>query len=189
MGWKGEGFGLGKWQQGITKPIEYDMNKCRLGLGCQMNDGYDEEMNLMNNNNQTTTTSTINPTNTTSTKPKKSTINLIMDQFYENRKNNSNKFLIRRNFINNIVNLLSNFACSETDEDLVFDKNILQEERKLIHREGHRLGLKTQSHGSGENRFLVVKKKKTSKEIFESLVKNGGQSSNYSLISGVNDKK
>ena len=89
-------------------------------------------------------------------------------------------------FIKNIRSLLNDFVSSETEKDLVFDKDLSVEDRKIIHKEAHRFGLKTRSEGSGEDRFLVVRKKQTANEILDSMMKNGGELNKYKIISTGN---
>ena len=169
MGWKGEGHGLGKEQQGIAKPVEVDMSMNRAGFGFtyHFGDGYDQELRQMDH--QTNQTVSNNP----SLNPP---------------RNNRNKVINMRDMLNNIHKLLANFMSSQTDNDLVFDKSLSADERKFVHREAHKLGLKTRSEGAGENRFLVVSKKRSTNEIIESTMSKGdGQFSKYKLISkGVN---
>jgi hypothetical protein len=174
MGWKGEGYGLGRMQQGRLKPVELDLsaNRCRLGLGFMFGfgDGYDEELQKMDHESEEIHIEKlqINEKKNKSFKP----INLP-----------SKKSMTKMGFMNNIVLLLSNFLSSQTEEDLVFDQNLTIEDRKIIHREAQRLGLKSKSEGNGNKRFLVVRKKRTNAEILESVIKNGGHSSKYQLIS------
>jgi len=91
----------------------------------------------------------------------------------------------KRDFVTNIVNLLKNFISSPTQNDLVFDNALSVEDRKIIHREANRLDLKTKSEGFGGNRFLVVKKKRTTSELVEAALKNGGEISSFKLISSL----
>ena len=86
-----------------------------------------------------------------------------------------------------IINLLRNFTSSPAENDLVFEKSFSTDDRKIIHREANRLGLKTRSEGSGDDRFLVVKKKRTTNELVEAAKLNGGQISSFKLISGGED--
>jgi len=188
MGWKGEGHGLGKFQQGITKPLELDVNRCRLGFGfARFGDGYDDELLELDQKDQDISLSVqseanINKNNTNTNNPSNNRVNNY--KFNNYRREQSYKMRPKTSgFINNIVNLLANFISSPTENDLIFSNNLSVEDRKFVHREAHRLGLKTRSEGKGDARFLVVQKKRTSNEIIESALKNGGQISKYKLIS------
>jgi hypothetical protein len=162
MGWKGEGYGMGKNQQGILKPIEIDVNNARLGLGFlnfRFNDGYDEELVQMD----------IELDSQTDAKEDFNSIKSL--------RNN------RRHFKANVNNLLNKFVTSSMNIDLVFDSDLTKDERKLIHTDASRLGLKTHSEGSGAGRFIVVSKHITSSHLLSNILNSGGQISEYELIS------
>ena len=158
MGWKGEGHGLGKNQQGIQKAIDFDSSTTRFGLGFVYSfcDGYDQELQRLDDEK-----SAPRPSGSHFNRP---------------------KGIQMRDLINNIHKVLRNFASSQTEGDLVFDKSLTVDERKFVHREAHKLGLKTRSEGQGENRFLVVSRKRSADEIIHSSL-NSGQFSKYKLIS------
>jgi hypothetical protein len=159
MGWKGEGFGLGKTQQGITEPIEIQFWPNRYGLG--------------SNNSESTTQQ----------KQFDSTTNLDLSSKV-NKRNNNNNSKVNQNALFNITNLLINYLSSASQDDLILDKTLSSEDRKLIHREANRLGLKTQSQGKGVDRFLVVSKKRSTNEIVEAL--KSGKIANFQMISSPN---
>lgn len=176
MGWKGEGHGLGKFQQGITKPLELDVNRCRLGFGfARFGDGYDEELLELDQRDESVSLPAQNVVEV-------KRVNNYQSNNYRREQNFKTKPKTS-GFINNIVILLSNFISSPTENDLIFSNNLSVDDRKFVHREAHRLGLKTRSEGKGDARFLVVQKKRSSNEIIESALKNGGQISKYKLIS------
>lgn len=185
MGWKGEGFGLGKDQQGIKQAIDIqDTSRTRLGFGFKYNfcDDYDQELNELDGLETINNISKIdlNDFDSSKTNSIKKVNNLPMqinNQFNPRNKTKLNEFL------NNIRKLMNNFVSSQTEQDIVFDKSLTVEERKLIHREAHKFGLKTRSEGNGINRFLVVRRKQTSGEILESVLKNGGGINKYTIIS------
>lgn len=173
MGWKGQGHGLGRTQQGITQPIELEVNKLRLGLGCPYYmDEYAEELKELDKKDSNKPITTNNNNNNYKTYDKR------------NRYQANN---IKKDYVNNIINLLRNFTSSPAENDLVFEKSLSTDDRKIIHREANRLGLKTRSEGSGDDRFLVVKKKRTTNELVEAAKLNGGQISSFKLISGGED--
>lgn len=171
MGWKGEGYGLGKAQQGITKPIEVDQIRKRSGIGCHLDLDFAEDINELENEN----TIVLNESENVKTIKNAETSSPYQNKFNKKRK--------AQDFRNNIQRLLKNFISSLTEEDLVFDKGLTAEERALVHKEANRLGLKTRSRGNGENRFLVAQKKRSASELMDTIKNNGGQFSKYELIS------
>lgn len=188
MGWKGEGYGLGKTQQGITKPVEFDdLNRTRFGFGY---DEYQDELDAIPQQQQQQQNS-ISNIHITDTIP--GNVNQTTNITKSTAANNNASNFVRKPRINdllkNIRQVLIHFANSPTDEDLIFDRNLTTDDRKLIHREAHRLGLKTRSEGSAENRFIVVRKKLTSSQIIESAMKNGGQISRYQIISKAEENR
>ena len=79
--------------------------------------------------------------------------------------------------------MLIQFANSPSEQDLVFDKSLTSDERKLIHAQAQKLGLKSVSQGKGADRFLVVRKKLALSEILEAAGRNGGQIGCYQVVS------
>lgn len=179
MGWKGEGHGLGKDQQGIAKPIEVGEIRERSGIGHNIN-YYDEYMEEMMDTEQQTTKSTsgkIHPKDIAMATRVTKAGSAAVPVGKPAQKRFRNEFRL------NIQKLLKNFIASVTEEDLVFEKGLTNEERAVIHKEAARFGVKTRSQGTGENRFLVAQKRRTTSELMESIKKNGGQFSKYELIS------
>lgn len=196
MGWKGEGHGLGKLQQGISVPIEIeDLSRNRFGLGFNFYDDYSQEIAEMDQATERGCISQmdINMEDTASFAiggiSKNPPLNSNPKPTVEAKAYNINPIKINRkvprlgDVIKNIRELLVNFVNSSANDDLVFDKSLTIEDRKLVHREAHKLGLKTRSEGSANNRFIVVRKKLTANELIESAMKNGGQISRYEIIS------
>lgn len=175
MGWKGAGHGLGIAQQGITKPIEVGQILERSGIGYR--DTYVEEVKEKDSQSLDTKHKTEDSIDQPAVYKKNTSV------VYNNNQNKPNLKRNRLNFRNNIIKLLKNFISSLSDEDLVFEKGLSSEERAIVHKEANRFGLKTRSHGTGENRFLVAQKKRSAGELMESIKKNGGQFSKYELIS------
>lgn len=175
MGWKGEGHGLGRTEQGILKPVEFiDMNRSRFGFGYNYHfcDGYDDELRELDCLEAVSSLSL-------------NQIETVQNKAQEEKEKPKKKIKIHQ-FINNVRQLLNDFVQSETEKDLVFDKDLSIEDRKIIHKEAQRYGLKTRSEGNGQERFIVVRKKKTSNEILTSVLKHGGELNKFSIISHGN---
>jgi hypothetical protein len=184
MGWKGEGHGLGKEEQGIARPVDIDMSMNRFGLGfVYQHDGYDQELKELA---QLDSISKLNlnspPCKSPPNRPSNGNKSNTNRQANRNQKGGGGGGIGMRALLNNIHRLLANFIGAQSENDLVLDKGLTTEERKFVHREAHKLGLKTRSEGSGENRFLVVSKKRSTNEIIESTM-NGAQISKYKMIS------
>lgn len=209
MGWKGQGHGLGKTQQGITKPIEVDSNAYRFGLGCRIYDQYADDDETKDSGKKTTSSNDNNNNNRDrktmdcDNDDEPAVVSKDADQKQPKRMNRAQRRLqqqqepqkqqqqtgVKRNWqtkslmTNNIRTILINYANSEAENDLLFEKNLSSDDRKLVHQEAHKLGLKTRSQGVEPNRFIAVSKKRTSKEIYEAALRNGGQSSKFQLLS------
>ena len=179
MGWKGDGYGLGKDEQGIAKPVDVDMSMNRFGLGFVYHDGYEQEIARLDQ--QIDSIDSIASLNLNEIKSSKAPpFSSSRNQPINLRKQRG---INMRDLINNIHRVLANFIGAQNSEnDLMFDKSLTTDDRKLVHKEAHKLGLKTRSEGSGGNRFLVVSKKRSANEIIESTIQ-AGQFSKYQLIS------
>lgn len=167
MGWKGEGHGLGKFQQGMLDPIEPEQVAGRLGLGY---DDYSQELNELDQV-ENLSKMTLESDNT------------VPYGLPQQKPPARKKPMRTGDLIKNIRKVLIQYTNSISDNDLVFDKSLSVDDRKLIHREAHKLGLKTRSEGAEHERFLVVRRKLTTSEIIESASKNGGQISRYQIVS------
>jgi hypothetical protein len=192
MGWKGDGYGLGKDGQGILKPVDIDMSMNRFGFGfVYTHDGYDDELRELEQIDSISKLDLNDPrnsppnTNNTHSRTNSNIISKNSNNFYNRQQAQKQKGIGMRELLNNIHRLLANFIGAQSQNDLVFDKSLTIEERKFVHREAHKLGLKTRSEGSGENRFLVVSKKRSTNEIIESTM-TGAQISKYKMISKGN---
>lgn len=160
MGWKGEGHGLGKHQQGMSEPVEYNMLINRFGLGY---DEYSQELAELEQLDSMSKMALSDASAAPPPVPKRRTVRV-------------------GELVKNIRQLLIQFATSSSDNDLVFEKSLSAEDRKLVHREAHKLGLKTRSEGAESERFLVVRKKLSTSEIMEAAKRNGGQVGRYQII-------
>jgi hypothetical protein len=145
MGWKGEGFGLGKGQHGPTEPLNINYNSGRIGLGYEFQ--FDD----------------------------------ISDE--DNLKTQNWNYIDVKHVTSNLVNILKAFIRSDVNCDLIFDRRLTSEQRKIIHRQANRLALLTKSQGNGSNRFLVVSKKNDLRSVVKSISENNNASSKYELIS------
>jgi hypothetical protein len=174
MGWRGDGHGLGKNQQGVAKPIQLDNTVNRFGLG------YDEYAQEMAEIDQIESISMMSLD--------KDKGDVKQEVKKETPKTEAVKQPVVRkprkvDLINNIRKILIHFANSPSDNDLLFDKSLSAEDRKLIHQEAHKVGLKTRSEGSDQNRFIVVRKNINTNDIIDAAMRNGGQVSRYQVVS------
>lgn len=86
------------------------------------------------------------------------------------------------NFRSNIRQVIEDYAKSETQQDIVFSSEFTKEERAYIHSLSLRYGLKSSSSGKGDNRYLTLRRKRTSNQLFDHLVREGGSTHKYDLI-------
>ena len=89
---------------------------------------------------------------------------------------------IQKSFIPQIKSTLQEYARSDSETDLVFNSEFTKEERAAIHNQCKRLNLKSHSHGTGEDRYLIVSRKRSANQLFERLQREGGESDKYRLI-------
>lgn len=87
-----------------------------------------------------------------------------------------------KNFRQNIKEVVENYAKSDTQEDLAFTSDFTKEERAYIHTISQRLGLKSLSRGKGEDRHLTLSRKRTTNQLFDHLLREGGSTHKYELI-------
>lgn len=152
-GWKGEGHGIGKEHQGISEPINFQVYQYRQGLGCK-------EMVPKDYDNDDYSDKLDESLNVDFTSLKQQKFTILK---------NLNKFL-------------NNYLHSKCESDLEFESSFSNEERRLIHQEAHKIGLKTQSLGTGNSRYLTISKKRSPIDILEVINKNNGQYGKYKLI-------
>lgn len=89
---------------------------------------------------------------------------------------------ISANLLPNIKTTILDYMRSNSEEDLTFSPDFTKEERALIHKEAQKLGLKTHSHGSGNNRYLAVSRKRTARQLFSYVMQSGGETAKYELL-------
>jgi hypothetical protein len=64
-------------------------------------------------------------------------------------------------------------------KDIKFESTFSKDDRKLI---ANNIRLKTQSIGTGQNRYLTIGKKRSPHDILERVVANSGQYGKYRLL-------
>lgn len=149
-GWKGEGHGIGKLDDGISEPISLQVYSNRQGLGSK----------------EMVPFSYVDDFESPAIMQDVSIINL------------KDKAKIMRN----LKTFLNDYLHSKCLSEIEFEAKFSNEERRLIHQEAHRIGLKTRSLGVGENRYLTIGKKRSPVDILENIVANSGQFGKYKLL-------
>lgn len=89
---------------------------------------------------------------------------------------------IGRNFVSVIKKHLYAYLHSDDEKDITFSPTFINEERAIIHKEAQKIGLKTRSYGKGDERFLVVTRKRDQYQLFEHIKSQGGETSKYKLL-------
>ena len=90
------------------------------------------------------------------------------------------------NFSSKVKTIIMDYARSNKQSDFAFSPDFSNEERAIIHKEGQKLGLKTKSYGSGDNRYLVISRKRTPAQLLEHIMRSGGKTEKYSIIPPLN---
>lgn len=80
-----------------------------------------------------------------------------------------------------IEQIIRNYAHSDSHVDLTFSRELTNDERKQIHQIAQKYGLKSKSHGTGHDRFLVVSRKRRKEDLLDQL-KQEGHVGHYELI-------
>ncbi|XP_062622025.1 NF-kappa-B-repressing factor-like [Saccostrea cucullata] len=90
-------------------------------------------------------------------------------------------------FKKKITEVINNYAKSDKQEDLAFAPEFSKEERAFIHQHSQKLGLKTQSRGSGNERYLTISRKRSVSQLFDHIMEEGGSTQKYELIAPLYD--
>ncbi|XP_061184092.1 NF-kappa-B-repressing factor-like [Saccostrea echinata] len=90
-------------------------------------------------------------------------------------------------FKKKITEVIDNYAKSDKQEDLAFAPEFSKEERAFIHQYSQKLGLKTQSRGSGNERYLTISRKRSVSQLFDHIMEEGGSTQKYELIAPLYD--
>ncbi|XP_076046485.1 uncharacterized protein LOC143028382 isoform X2 [Oratosquilla oratoria] len=78
--------------------------------------------------------------------------------------------------------IVKNFIKNPNVTDLAFSPEFTKEQRAEIHALARKYRLNSHSHGSGANRFLVLSRKYSAKELIYKLLQDGGRHDKYVLI-------
>lgn len=89
---------------------------------------------------------------------------------------------IAKNFHQKVTKMLQDYIKSDEQKDLHFSSELTKDERAIIHNIGQKLGLKTQSKGKDENRYLIVSRKRSAQQLLQHVKESGGSTSKYELI-------
>lgn len=90
-------------------------------------------------------------------------------------------------FKKKITEVIDNYTKSEKQEDLAFSPEFSKEERAFIHQYSQKLGLKTQSRGTGSERYLTISRKRSVSQLFDHIMEEGGATHKYELIPPLYD--
>jgi len=89
---------------------------------------------------------------------------------------------ISSKFLPTIQTIIHKYARSNDQKDLVFTSEFSKEERAIIHKEAQKIGLKSQSHGKGDERHIALSRKRNPNELYRYIADNGGETEKYKLI-------
>ncbi|XP_064616432.1 uncharacterized protein LOC135480516 [Liolophura sinensis] len=89
---------------------------------------------------------------------------------------------IQIDFMSKVKTVLMDYARSSKQDDLAFSPQFNKEERAIIHNECRKLGLKSGSKGSGDERFLIVSRKRTANQLLNHVILSGGTTNKYDLL-------
>ncbi len=87
-----------------------------------------------------------------------------------------------RDFLPAVRTVILNYAKSDQQSDLVFSPEFSKDERALLHKECQKLGLKTRSTGTGDDRYLIASRRRSPEQLFSHIMQQGGETSKYRLI-------
>ena len=78
--------------------------------------------------------------------------------------------------------MIQDYLRNDKREDLVFAPTFTKEERATLHRVAHRFGLRTRSQNQDDQRYLVLSRKRTARELVAHVRANGGETFKYILL-------
>ena len=89
---------------------------------------------------------------------------------------------IDKDFFSKVEKMLVDYARSNEQNDLHFSPEFAKEERAVIHKSAQKLGLKSHSKGKGEDRFLIISRKRSAPQLLDHVMNKGGTTSKYEVI-------
>ena len=84
--------------------------------------------------------------------------------------------------LNHLRTMVRNYAASGDQNDLAFEPDFDNNERAAIHQEAKKVGLKSQSRGKNEARYLILSRKRNKSELMRHITMSGGSTSKYELV-------
>jgi len=87
-----------------------------------------------------------------------------------------------KDFQRKVTQMLQDYIKNDEQQDLYFSSELTKEERATIHNIGQKMGLKTHSKGKGDNRYLIVSRKRSAHELLDHVIESGGSTSKYELV-------
>ena len=85
-------------------------------------------------------------------------------------------------FYEKVQGILEKYVKSGDQNDLHFSPEFTREERAVIHKIALKYGLKTQSKGNNDARFLIISQKRTVAQLLDHVMSSGGATSKYKVI-------
>ncbi|CAF1166775.1 unnamed protein product, partial [Didymodactylos carnosus] len=96
----------------------------------------------------------------------------------------SNHLFPNNIFIRNLRRSLEEYIQQNNDDqELIFENQFNNEERKMIHKEAMKLHLHSTSYGQKQQRFIRVTHKRTTDELMDHLKQHNGKTQRYELKS------
>lgn len=89
---------------------------------------------------------------------------------------------VNKDFRKRVIKVIQKFAASTNEEDIAFSCDFNNEERRIIHIESTSLGFRSKSRGKGEERYLILSRKRSANELLDYLMSVGGETAQYLLI-------
>ncbi|CAF1233690.1 unnamed protein product, partial [Didymodactylos carnosus] len=99
----------------------------------------------------------------------------------------SNHLFPNKIFIRSLRRILEEYIQQNVHgQELVFENQFSNEERKIIHKEATKLHLNSRSYGQNQQRFICVTHNQTADELMNHLIQHNGKTQRYELKSDQN---